>query len=71
MEKEIIYQDNNTTTPIDPRVLEAMMPFFTPNFANAASNHQFGVGAYDAVKKARKQVAEHSEALIMGLSNPK
>lgn len=70
MEKEIIYLDNNATTPIDPIVLEAMMPFLTHNFANAASTHQFGVEAYEAVKRARKQVAEHSESLIMGLSNP-
>ena len=55
--KEIIYLDNNATTPLDPRVLEAMMPYFTHNFANAASTHQFGLGAYEAVKEARKQVA--------------
>jgi cysteine desulfurase len=56
--KQIIYLDNNATTPIDPRVLEAMMPFLTDNYANANSTHQFGVGAYDAVKVARTQVAE-------------
>lgn len=58
MSKEIIYLDNNATTPLDPRVLDAMMPFFTHNYANAASTHQFGVSAYEAVKEARKQVAE-------------
>ncbi|MFT4017690.1 MAG: cysteine desulfurase family protein [Agriterribacter sp.] len=58
IKKSIIYLDNNATTPIDRRVLEAMMPFLTDNFANANSTHQFGVGAYDAVKVARKQVAE-------------
>lgn len=57
MNKEIIYLDNNATTPIDPRVLDAMMPFLTFNFANAASTHQFGLGTFEAVKKARKQVA--------------
>jgi cysteine desulfurase len=57
-QKQIIYLDNNATTPIDKRVLDAMMPFLTDNFANANSTHQFGVGAYDAVKVARKQVAE-------------
>jgi cysteine desulfurase len=56
--KEIIYLDNNATTPIDPRVLEEMMPFLTTNFANAASTHRFGVSAHEAVKKARQQVAD-------------
>ncbi|MFT4203066.1 MAG: cysteine desulfurase family protein [Chitinophagaceae bacterium] len=56
--RQIIYLDNNATTPIDKRVLEAMMPFLTSEFANANSTHQFGVGAYEAVKVARKQVAE-------------
>lgn len=56
--KQIIYLDNNATTPIDKRVLEAMMPFLTDNFANANSTHQFGVGAYEAVKTARMQVAD-------------
>lgn len=57
MSKQLIYLDNNATTPIDPRVLEAMMPFLTENFANANSTHQFGLGAFEAVKKARLQVA--------------
>jgi cysteine desulfurase len=56
--KPVIYLDNNATTKIDLRVLEAMMPFLTDNFANASSTHQFGVGAHEAVKEARKQVAE-------------
>jgi cysteine desulfurase len=54
----IIYLDNNATTPIDPRVLEVMMPFFTSIYANSSSNHKFGYLANDAVKKARNQVAE-------------
>lgn len=58
MNNKVIYLDNNATTPIDKRVLEAMMPFLTDNFANANSTHQFGVGAYEAVKEARKQVAD-------------
>lgn len=56
--KQLIYLDNNSTTQIDDRVLEVMLPFFKDNFANANSTHQFGVGAYNAVKGARKQVAE-------------
>ncbi len=53
----MIYLDNNATTRIDPRVLDAMMPFLTDNFANAASTHPFGVGASEAVKRARQQLA--------------
>ena len=53
----MIYLDNNATTRIDPRVLEAMMPFLTDHFANAASTHPFGLSAYDAVKTARQNVA--------------
>lgn len=58
MRKKIIYLDNNATTQIDKRVLEAMIPFLTDEFANANSTHQFGVYAYEAVKEARRQVAE-------------
>lgn len=58
MKKNIIYIDNNATTQIDQRVLDFMLPYLTTNFANANSTHQFGVGAYNAVKEARKQVAE-------------
>lgn len=58
MTDNLIYLDNNATTPIDPRVLEEMMPFLTHNFANAASTHRFGVSAHEAVKKARQQVAD-------------
>lgn len=58
MDKTLIYLDNNATTPIDYRVLDAMMPFLTNNFANANSTHQFGVGAYNAVKESRQQVAD-------------
>lgn len=58
----ISYLDYNATTPIDPRVLNAMMPFLKENFANPSSTHSFGKSINEKVKQARKQIADFINA---------
>lgn len=59
MAEKLIYLDNNSTTPTDPRVVDAMLPYFYENPGNAASrNHPFGWKAEEAVEYAREQIAK-------------
>ena len=61
-----IYMDHHATTPVDPVVLNAMMPFFTDDFGNPSSNtHEYGHRARDAVEKARKRLAD-----LIGAASP-
>src|SRR3546814_19439562 len=52
-----VYFDNNATTRLDPRVLEAMLPYLSGPYGNASSLHRFGRAARDAVERAREQLA--------------
>src|SRR6056297_2841264 len=59
MSKKPIYMDHHATTPVDLRVLEVMLPYFSEIFGNAAStNHSYGNEALRAVEKARQQIAD-------------
>lgn len=58
MQQRIIYLDNNATTKIDERVLEAMIPYFTESYANASSSHLAGLTANDGIEKAAWQTAD-------------
>ena len=53
-----VYLDHNATTPIDPLVLEAMLPFLRERFGNASSRHEYGRRARQAIDEARQRVAE-------------
>ena len=59
---KISYLDYNSTTPIDPRVLEAMLPFLRDNFANPSSTHHLGQSINEKVKHAREQIADFINA---------
>lgn len=56
-QNRFIYLDNNATTRVDEKVLQAMLPFFTMEYANAGSSHLFGMGVQEAVEDAAEQVA--------------
>ena len=64
-----VYLDNNATTRVDPRVVEAMLPFFTEQFGNASSMHAFGAAVGGALKQARQSLqqligAEHDHEIV-------
>ncbi len=58
MDARTVYFDHSATTPVDPRVVEAMLPYFTENFGNASSLHRFGQAALGGLDSARRTVAE-------------
>jgi cysteine desulfurase len=57
MDNSIIYLDNNATTPLDKRVLDAMLPYFTNEFGNPSSTHNFGKTSNNAVETAKRNIA--------------
>lgn len=63
-QNNISYLDYNATTPIDPRALDAMLPFLKENFANPSSTHSFGKSINEKVKQAREQIANFINADI-------
>jgi cysteine desulfurase len=62
LSNNITFLDYNSTTPIDPRVLEVVLPFLKDNFANESSSHQFGQSINEKVQQARKQIAYYCNA---------
>ena len=72
---EGIYLDNNATTMVSPEVVQAMLPYFTEQFGNPSSIHQFGNKVGLAIKAARKQVqkllgAEHDSEIVSPRAAP-
>ena len=59
---QLIYLDNHSTTPVDPRVVEAMLPYFTEAFGNSGSAHRLGQSAAEAVEQARASIAANLSA---------
>ena len=66
--KKKIYLDFNATTPVDNRVLETMLPYFTEHFGNASSDHVFGWDANEAVEFAREQIGNLINAKATGIT---
>src|SRR5579872_460255 len=66
--REMIYLDYNATTPLDPAVVEAMLPYLHTHFGNPSSTHALGKVAHEAVEQARRQVAEflgaHADEIV-------
>ncbi|MFA5780980.1 MAG: aminotransferase class V-fold PLP-dependent enzyme, partial [Bacteroidales bacterium] len=60
--KKRIYLDNAATTPLDPRVLETMMPFLTQKFGNASSMHSLGTEAKNTLEICRRQISNYVNA---------
>jgi cysteine desulfurase len=58
MDARTVYLDHSATTPVDPRVVEAMLPYFTENYGNASSLHRYGQAALGGLDSARRTVAE-------------
>ena len=59
MTEKVVYLDNNATTMVDPRVFEAMKPYFCELYGNPSSMHAFGGQVSKAVQKAREQVTHY------------
>ncbi len=66
--RKMIYLDYNATTPVDIRVVDAMLPYFTEKFGNASSDHVFGWDAGEAVENAREQIARLVDCKPTGIT---